>query len=98
MIRSVIVRREAEQDIQSAHGFHEQAQLGLGYQFITRVRQALERIEKNPELYGIIWQDVRAARLKQFRYVVYYVLFADRVEILAVTHASRDASSWQPRA
>ena len=33
-----------------------------------------------PEMYGVVWQDVRAARLKKFRYVIYYVAFADRVE------------------
>ncbi len=45
-----------------------------------------------PELYGAVWQDVRAARLKKFRHVDYYVAFADRIEVLAVLHGSRDAS------
>jgi toxin ParE1/3/4 len=61
------------------------------------VREVLERIEAMPELYGVVWQDVRAARLRKFRYLVYYVVFADRVEVLAVMHASRDASAWQSR-
>jgi hypothetical protein len=57
----------------------------------------LERIEMMPELFGAIWQDVRAVRLWRFRYVVYYVMFSDRVEELAVMHGSREASSWQSR-
>ena len=40
---------------------------------------------------------VRAARLRIFRHVVYYVIFADRVEVMAVIHGSRDASAWQSR-
>jgi len=40
---------------------------------------------------------VRAARLRKFRYVVYYVVFADRVEVLGVLHGSRDGSVWQSR-
>jgi plasmid stabilization system protein ParE len=44
-----------------------------------------------------VWQDVRAARLRKFRHVVYYVAFADRVEVLAVLHGSRDPSAWQSR-
>jgi plasmid stabilization system protein ParE len=50
-----------------------------------------------PELYGVLWEDVRAARLKQFRYIVYYVVFPLRVDVLAVMHGSRDASAWQAR-
>ena len=50
-----------------------------------------------PGTYGLVWQDVRAARLRKFRHVVYYVTFADRVEVLAVLHGSRDASAWQTR-
>jgi len=94
----VIVRPEAQADIQATHDDLEQSRVGLGRQFTTRVREVLERIEAMPELYGVIWQDVRAVRLKQFRYVVYYVVLPDRVEVLAVMHGSRDASSWQSRA
>jgi hypothetical protein len=51
-----------------------------------------------PEMFGVVWQDVRAARLKKFPFMVYYVVFADRVEVLAVMHGARDASVWQARA
>ena len=94
----VILRAEAQADIQAARDDLEQVRAGLGVQFARRLRQVLEQIESMPELYGVIWQDVRAARLKQFRYLVYYVVFADRVEVLAVMHGSRDASAWQSRA
>ncbi len=93
----VIVRPEAEADVQAAHDDLERSQAGLGRQFIARVRETLERIETTPELYGVIWQDVRAARLKRFRHVVYYLTFPDRVEVIAVVHGSRAASSWQSR-
>ena len=44
-----------------------------------------------------VWQDVRAARLKQFRYIVYFIVLADRVEVLAVLDGARDSSSWKSR-
>ena len=94
----VILRSEAEADVQAIQDSLEQSRAGLGQQFATRLREVLERIEAMPELYGVIWQDVRAARLKQFRYLVYYVAFADRVEVLAILHGSRDPSVWQSRA
>jgi toxin ParE1/3/4 len=93
----LIVRPPAEADIREGRDELEAVRAGLGLQFALRVREALERLETMPEMYGIVWQDVRAARLKQFRHIVYYVVFADRVEVLAVIHGSRHASAWQSR-
>ncbi len=94
----VILRPAADSDIQLTHDELEQARAGWGDRFVARVREVFERIEAMPELYGLVWQDVRAARLRKFRHVVYYVVFVDRVEVLAVLHGSRDASAWQSRA
>jgi plasmid stabilization system protein ParE len=93
----VILRPEAEADIQTTHDELERLQTGLGDRFVAQVRSLLERIETMPELFGVVWQDVRAARMRKFRHAVYYVVFADRVEVLAVMHGSRDASAWQSR-
>jgi plasmid stabilization system protein ParE len=93
----VILRPEAEADLREARDYLEHVQAGLGRRFVTRVREVLERIESMPEMYGMIFQDIRAARTTKFRYIVYYVLFADRVEVIAVLHGSRDASAWQSR-
>lgn len=93
----VILRHEAEVDVQEARDQFEAVRVGLGSQVLARVREVLARIEKMPELHGKVWQDVRAARLKQFRYIVYFIVLADRVEVLAVLHGARDPSSWQSR-
>jgi plasmid stabilization system protein ParE len=93
----VILRPAAEADIQATHDELEQLQAGLGTRFVACVREVLDRIEAMPMLYSLVWQDVRAARLRKFRHVVYYVVFADRVEVLAVMHGARDASAWQSR-
>jgi len=93
----VIIRPEAEEDIQTTHDALEQVQTGLGRRFVGCLRELLERVESTPELYGVVWQDVRAARVKQFRYIVYYVVFGNRVEVIAVLHGARDPSVWQSR-
>ncbi len=93
----VILRHEAEVDIQEARDQLEVIRGGLGSQVLARVREVLARIETMPELHGKVWEDVRTARLKQFRYIVYFIVLADRVEVLAVLHSARDPSSWQSR-
>lgn len=94
----VILRAAAEADIQATHDEFEKLQAGLGAHFVARLREVLERIESMPEIHGLVWQDVRAARLRKFRHLVYYVVLADRVEVLAVMHGAREAPAWQSRA
>jgi plasmid stabilization system protein ParE len=91
------VRSAAVSDIEDAYYWLEQAQSGLGGRFIEQLREVFERLESMPEIHGIVWRDVRAVRLKRFRYVVYYTVFTDRVEVLAVLHGSRHESAWQSR-
>ena len=70
----VILRHEAVVDVQEARDQLEAVRVGLGTQVLARVREVLARIEKMPELHGKVWEDVRAARLKQFRYIVYFII------------------------
>jgi len=93
----VIVRPRAELDIRIAREALQKARAGLGIAFVRQVRAVLERIEARPELYAVVWQDVRAARVRRFRHVVYYIAFPDRVEVIAVMHGARDESAWQSR-
>jgi plasmid stabilization system protein ParE len=93
----VILRPPAEPDVQLIRAELEAIREGLADRFAGRLRELLERIEFMPEMYGVVWRDVRAARVKRFRYVVYYVVFPDRVEVLAVMHGARDASAWKRR-
>ncbi|HYT89345.1 MAG TPA: type II toxin-antitoxin system RelE/ParE family toxin, partial [Gemmataceae bacterium] len=90
----VILRPEAAQDVASAENWYEQ-QAGLGQAFLDRLSEALDRIAATPEMYAVVWQEVRPCPLKRFPYVVYYRILADRIEVLAVLHGSRDPSVWQ---
>jgi plasmid stabilization system protein ParE len=93
----VIMRALAEADVVEIFGDLDFIRPGLGKRFIARLREVLDRIEKMPEMYGEVWRDVRAVKLRKFRYLVYYVVLADHVEVLAVLHGSRDESTWKSR-
>jgi plasmid stabilization system protein ParE len=94
----VVLRPEASRDAEEARDYLEAQRTGLGQAFLDRLDEVLGQIGAMPELYGIVWRNVRAARLRQFAYVVYYRVHDDRVEVLAVLHGSRHASIWQGRA
>jgi plasmid stabilization system protein ParE len=93
----VVLRPEASQDVEEARDYLESQHAGLGQDFLDRLNETLTRIGSMPELYAVVWQSVRAVRLRRFTYVVYYRVHDDRVEVLAVMHGSRNASAWQSR-
>jgi toxin ParE1/3/4 len=91
----VVLHPEASRDPAEARDHFDALRAGLGQAFIDRLNEALTRIGAMPGMYGVVWSNGRAARLRQFTYVVYYRVHDDRVEVLAVMHGSRDASAWQ---
>jgi plasmid stabilization system protein ParE len=93
----VVLRPEASRDAAEARDHLETQQAGRGQAFLDRLNEVLARIGAMPEIYAVVWRNLRAARLRQFTYVVYYRVHDDRVEVLAVMHGSRDASAWQAR-
>jgi plasmid stabilization system protein ParE len=93
----VALRPEAEQDLIEARNWHERQQRGFGEDFLESISTIFERLAETPELNGITRKNVRTCRPKKFPYVIYYRVMADRVEVLAILHGSRDPSVWRSR-
>ncbi len=93
----VILRPEASHDVEKARDYYEAQQAAREQTFLDRLNETLVRIGTLPEMYGVVWQNVRAARLRKFPYVVYYRVHEDHIEVLAVMHGSRAPSAWQAR-
>ena len=94
----IVLRSEASHDAQEAVEFFEARQTGLGQTFLDRLKVTLGSIRNTPEIYGVAWRNIRAAKLRKFRFVVYYRIHHDRIEVLAIMHGHRDASAWRDRA
>ena len=93
----VVLRPEATKDAAEAIGYFDALRPGLGQAFLIQVQDVLLRISEMPEIHGIVWRNVRAARLRRFTHVVYYRVHEDRLEVLAVVQGNRDAAVWQSR-
>jgi len=93
----LVIRPEAENDLLAARDWYDQQRFGLGDDFTAEITVNLDRLAAMPRLGQIVWEDIRASRLRRFPYVVYYRALSDRVEILAVLHGRRDSSAWKAR-
>jgi plasmid stabilization system protein ParE len=71
---------------------------GLGRRFTMAVDRVLERIGDTPELYAVLFGDVRRAPVRKFPFVVLYRATAAEVVVLAVLPAKSDPAGWPDRA
>jgi toxin ParE1/3/4 len=95
MSLSLRVRPEAEADMAEAYTWY--AQRGLGEELIAAIEDRLRQIQAQPKMYPVIHRDVRRARIRRFRYAIFYVLEPDTITVLAVLHEARNPGRWQDR-
>jgi plasmid stabilization system protein ParE len=94
---AVAFRPEAEADVLETRDWYERQQYGLGDAFRDSLDQIVVRIEAMPQMYAVVFRDVRRGKLRRFPYVIYYRVLSSRIEVIAVLHGSRDPRLWQER-
>jgi plasmid stabilization system protein ParE len=97
MSYSLIIRPEAELDIQDAFEWYEAQNPGLGSEFVRAVDNCLSGIGRNPLAYPLIYQQARRTLLRRFPYGIVYVFDQDIITVIACFHGKRDPKSWQDR-
>lgn len=99
MSYKLIIRLEAELDIQDAFEWYEaqSSSSGLGSEFIRAVDACLSNIGRNPLAYPIIYKQARRALIRRFPYGILYVFEQEIISVIACFHAKRDPKSWQDR-
>ena len=90
----LIVRTDAEYDIQQAYQWYERKQPGLGEDFLEQVAQLLRQISNNPFLYSCIYQQLRRASTRKYPYSAYFIVEDDKIIVLRVLHQKRSPELW----
>jgi plasmid stabilization system protein ParE len=93
----LFIRRAARADLAEAFGWYEERSTGLGHDFLRSARVALAAIQRDPAQFAVAVDDIRKLRLRRFPYVVYYVILARHVSVIAVMHGRRHPRRWQSR-
>ncbi len=98
MDHSVLIRPEAQADLDEAYHWYEQQREGLGSDFLLCVEEALEKIRRTPELYPMVHKELRRMLIRRFPYGLFYLVEEKTIVIVAVFHARRDPKQWPSRA
>src|SRR6266404_5791629 len=89
---------EAKEEFDAAADWYEQRQIGLGIDFVTKIREVVRSVAQNPRMHAKVYGDVRKAVVKRFPYLVLYREDATEVIIVSVFHSSRNPGIWKKRA
>lgn len=86
---NLILRKEAERELEQVYHWYERQQAGLGKRFYTAFEDVLERIRDSPLIYVIIHRDIRKALLHDFPYDIYFLIRGDDLIVLRILHQHR---------
>lgn len=103
--KPIVLRAQAEQDIQEAIGYYvgegaEQA----GLAFIDALEQAFMQIGRHPAIgspryaHELDLPGLRHWPVKRFPYLVFYVELGEHIDVWRVLHAQRDIPAWMAAA
>ena len=96
---ALIVKPEAQADIEGAKVWYDGERDGLGAEFVSELDSTLARVRAMPHQFPDVRRGVRRALLHRFPYAVYFVLHTrDAGAVLAVLHQHRRPGTWLKRA
>ena len=97
MTYEILVRPEAEREIQEAFDWYEERGEGLGAEFLRAADACLSGVRRNPDAHQIVHGEARRALLRKFPYALFYLTREDTIVVLACFHVKRSPADWQRR-
>ena len=95
MTRAVEYTAGARDDLAAAVEWYEEAQPGLGVQFLDTVGATVAEIATQPALGAPVDEATRRRVLRRFPYVIFYRVAGDLITVAAVAHAKRAPDYWR---
>ena len=93
----LIIRRTAAFEIAEAFAHCEIQRPGLGLEFATSVDAACASIIRSPLSFPLFYRSVRKMHLRRFRHTLYFVVLAERIEVIAFFQSNRDPHQLRSR-
>lgn len=97
MTFEIIVRAEAQREVQEAFDYYEQKSEGLGFEFMRSLDAALQSVKRNPLAYQKIYKDARRVLLRKFPYALFYTTEETRIVVIACFNQKRHPIDWLRR-
>jgi plasmid stabilization system protein ParE len=88
---------EADAELAEARQWYARQREDLDFEFMECIDEALSRVVREPNLYPIVYRNLRRAVVRRFPFAVFYEITTDEIQVIAVFHSRRDPEEWQSR-
>ncbi len=85
----------ASSELTEAIEYYEGQRLGLGYEFLTEVESAIDKIVQFPNAWTLVSNRTRRILLKRFQFGLLYQVRDDDIIIAAIMDLRRDPTTWE---
>lgn len=96
-MRRIILSPDAKADIRSIIRWYQRTDPNSALRFKLETRETLRRVARFPYQFPLVEGTFRRARLKRFRYGIFFSVEKERVVVTAVVHQRRADSTWKDR-
>ena len=89
---------EAEAELIAAADYYQEKRPGLGLLFEEKIREACQRIQRNPGLFPFYKKTpCQKCLVEQFPYLIFYRELDRHISIVALAHGRRRPGYWRKR-
>ena len=85
----------ARKDLIDSEEYYDQQYFGLGLEFLDEGHDVITRICESPEIWQIIYKDVRRCYFNRFPFHIIYRIREKQIEIIAIDHNKRKPNYWK---
>jgi len=89
---------EAKKELFEAAQWYSQHAVGLDYEFIRCIDEAIARIVRAPHMFPVVHRDRRRIIAKRFPYSIIFDVIEEEILVYAIFHFSRSPKRWKRRA
>ena len=82
-------------ELTEAIEYYEGQRLGLGYEFLTEVESAIDKILQFPNAWTLVSDRIRRILLKRFPFGLLYQVRDGEIIVAAVMDLRRDPTTWE---
>lgn len=96
-MRQIVFRKQARLEFDEAGDWYEKERPGLGLEFLAEIHLLIQRIATTPELFPMLYRDMRKAVARRFPYCIYFREREQKIIVLAIFHSARNPTVWKQR-
>jgi toxin ParE1/3/4 len=93
----LIIKPFAESDAEKSAIWYHNVRDGLGNEFLMALQVKLNAIQRDPDLFPVIYKSIRRALTQRFPFGIFYIFEGSTIYVLAILHTSRSPAVWKKR-